>query len=84
LGVKWQLKVKIMFKDFFKLCQKEKKIISLKLIEKTVDVFLSEFESLSKRLLKLDWNFAIKLIMLCLANTLFMRECSFFLFSYLA
>ena len=77
LGIKWQKKVKKIFKDFFKLCESEKKMLSTKLIEKVIDFFYFEFDSLSFRLLKIDWNFFLHIIKICLKNALFVRECNF-------
>ena len=76
LGIKWQKKVKNTFKDFFKLCESEEKMLSTKLIEKVIDFFYFEFDSLSLRLLKVDWNFFLQITKICLKNALFVRECN--------
>lgn len=77
LGITWQRKVKRTFKEFFRLCESEKKMLSAKLIEKVIDFFYLEFDSLSFRLLKIDWNFFLHIIKICLKNALFVRECNF-------
>ena len=82
LGIKWQKKVKNTFKDFFKLCESEEKMLSTKLIEKVIDFFYFEFDSLSLRLLKVDWNFFLQITKICLKNALFVRECNLILIYY--